>query len=184
MLDPDKLDFDYLQCLLLRRGVFVRVEGPKNNQLRWTGDSATSGYFGRKAEFKALGPEAYEKAARAAGLDRPNWESQGYLWRSMDAHRWPDQGCVPEDSPWISATTNLEWAIWRTANILTSSSTVYMTFIKPTTERYSLPKPPYTSTKAARSLKNLNKGKSEVLFYGRIFAESIVARVKWTRTVS
>lgn len=184
MLDPDKLDFDYLQCLLLRRAVFVRVEGPKNNHLRWTGESATSGYFGRQDGFKGLGPEAYEKAARAAGLDRPNWESQGYLWRSMDAHRWPDQGCVPEDSPWISATTNLEWAIWRTANILTSSSTVYMTFIKPTTERYSLPKPPYNNSKAARSLKKLTKGNSEVLFYGRIFAESIVARVKWTRTVS
>lgn len=183
MLVPDKLDFDYFKSLM-RKGVFVRVEGPKNNQLRWTGESATSGYFGRQESFKGLGPEAYEKAARAAGLDRPNWESQEYLWRSMDAHRWPDQGCVPEDSPWISATNNLEWAIWRTANILTSSSTVYMTFIRPTTERHSLPKPPRYISKGARSLKNLNKGNSEVLFYGRIFAESIVARVKWTRTVS
>lgn len=182
MLDPDKLDFDYFKSLM-RKGVVVRVEGPKNNQLRWTGNLATSGYFGRQEAFKGLGPDAYEKAATAAGLDRPDWESQEYLWRSMEAHRWPDQGCVPEDSPWISATSNLEWAIWRTANVLTSSSAVYMTFIKPTTERYSMPRPPRYNPKGTRSLKNLNKGNSEVLFYGRIFADSIVARVKWTRTV-
>lgn len=185
MLDPNKICFEYLRQLL-RKGdsVCVRVEGPKNNQLQWTGDSATSGYFGRQDAFKGLAPDAYQKAVRAVGLDRPNWESQEYLWRSMDAHRWPDQGCVPEDSPWISATTNLEWAIWRTANILTSSSHVYMTFIKPTTERYSLPKPPRSRSKKGQSFQDLHKGNSEVLFYGRIFADSIVARIKWTRTVS
>lgn len=182
MMDPDRVSYDYFLSRL-RSGddVFVRVEGPKNNRLQWTGETATSGYFGRQEAFKGLGPEAYEKAARDAGLDRPNWESQSYLWRSMDAHRWPDQGCVPADSPWISATNNLDWAIWRTANILASQSTVYMTFIRPTTERYSLPKPPLSKS---RALRDQTKENSEVLFYGRIFAESIIARVKWTRAVS
>lgn len=177
MLDSEDMNYDSLHRLLNVGGVFVRVEGPKNNKLVWTGDPDTSGYFGRNEAFKDLTPSAYEVAVRAAGLDRPNWLRVGYLWRSMDAHRWPDQGVVPPDSPWISATNNLEWAIWRTANILASASTVYMTFIKPTGERFSLPT-------SLRKASKISKANSEAVFYGRIFAGSIIARVKWTRAVS
>jgi hypothetical protein len=119
---------------------------------------------------------------------------------------------APDDlTPWISTTANLDWALWYIAKLLTShtsssSNKVYLSIISISTDRrdnkelYVAPflyhnlnnadtyremrdKDDYDKDRYRRAGRNAVMAK-EVLFYGRILKESVLATMGFTTEVS
>jgi len=118
---------------------------------------------------------------------------------------------APDDlTPWISTAANLDWALWYIAKLLTSptssSNRVYLSIISISTDRrdnkelYVAPflyhnlnnadtyremrdKDEYDKDRYRRAGRNAVMAK-EVLFYGRILKESVLATMGFTTEVS
>jgi hypothetical protein len=143
----------------------VRVYHHKSRaRLSWDG---TEGGF-TSPSSRALSPEAYAWAMDAAQLGG-RWGLGIGVRESAAQHILGEL----EDSPWISATASLDSAIAMIAHELALGvPEVRMAVLLPSTEvrvRAADLKPP--------------RGCDEWLFYGQIFARSVVADTRWTRAV-
>ncbi|BEJ01068.1 hypothetical protein CcaverHIS631_0509250 [Cutaneotrichosporon cavernicola] len=171
---PDLSNITYhslLSFLTGPPGPVVRVHHYKSNAgLVWDGTPA-SGFSAPM--FRALSPNAYVEAMDAAQLGR-RW-NLGLGVRELAAKHILGQ--TEEPSPWISATTHLDAAIAFIARELAlGMNEVRLAVIIPTNE---------VRIPAADVLKPIPgqvDRSAEWLFYGRIFADSVIADIRWTRT--
>ncbi|BEJ16312.1 hypothetical protein CspHIS471_0509170 [Cutaneotrichosporon sp. HIS471] len=170
---PDLSNITYhslLSFLTGPPGPVVRVHHHKRNAgLIWDGTPA-SGFSAPM--FRALSPSAYVDAMDAAQLGG-RW-NLGLGVRELAAKHILGQ--TEEPSPWISATTHLDAAIAIIARELAlGMNEVRLAVIIPTNE---------VRIPAADVLKPVPGQvyrSAEWLFYGRIFAGSVIADIRWTR---
>lgn len=161
-------------------GTVLRVHHYRSKSaLIWNGDIARSG-FSAQTTFLELSPEQYAVGIENANL-KPGWAMGSYFRETAITHI---RGQVPkEPTPWISTTTDLDSAIWAIARCLAlrEAGEVHLAVIVPTTEI----RIPATKFLGERNQNGGNTmiAKFEWLFYGRIFAKSIIADISWTRKV-
>lgn len=180
-------------------------------------DDRTAGFTARNIAFRNLSPLEFNLATRSLRSD-PRWAEGPYIRQTIIDHINNHTTLRPnpklsrnrnrvrsytrdehEQSPWISTTQNLDWAIWYTAKLLSGGThkSVHMTIIstrslggeisiiphrnRPNQEwlgLHDIAKERYlrASISATRS--------REVLFYGRIFGQSIWGNMEFTINVS
>lgn len=118
-----------------------------------------------------------------------SWASGGffgpYVSQSLIAHLEGRGG--PDPPMWISASSSLPWVIWSVARALRRGvARVQVAIITP---RDELRWRPNIALKHAAGVERYDTAVSasqsgEVVFYGRIFAESVQANMDWTVDVS
>lgn len=178
---PAELTYEALSKHVSHGGLVRVHQANSASPLQWTGSRSSSG-FGAGV-FKGMSPNAYS-AAMSQQRKGP-WDGP---WVTETVHRHITERS-DEDTPWISGTFSLNWALWAIVKALAEGSTaVHLSVISPTDEIRFLPtevlhhtRGDVRSQEAATIRRAAERG--EVLFYGRIFADSIQADLVWTPEV-
>lgn len=178
-LDVRNISYQSLQAFLQNSstGAVVRVHHYRSkSHLVWDGDMDRSGFSAES--FRALSPKEYAIAIEKSQLG-PGWAFGPHFRDTAAKHVLGEVG--EEPSPWISATANLDSAIWAIARALAHRPPeVRLAVIVPTTE-VGIPAKDVLIDKPGGVVPDEQRG--ELLFFGRIFAQSIVADIRWTQKV-
>lgn len=178
-LDVRNISYQSLQAFLQNSssGAVVRVHHYRSkSRLVWDGDMDSSGFSG--PSFRSLSPKKYAFAIEQAQLG-PGWAFGPHFRDTAAKHVLGEVGEDP--SPWISATANLDSAIWAIARALAQGlPEVRLAVIAPTTE-VRIAARDVLFDKPGLGAPDETRG--EILFFGRIFPQSILADIRWTRKV-
>lgn len=170
-------------------------------------DMSRSGFSAPCESYRHMSPVAYSSATH--GIDRVDWASGAVMRGNLARHilgYWPREEDREEASKFISATRNLDWAIWEVTRRLAQAKnnagvcTVHIAVIQvgggsSAHAHWLSPGSIITSLLRSGSVPDREKAGmlcartaadqcDEVLFLGRIFGANVLADLAFTSEVS
>jgi len=172
---PDTPNYASLTEFASRGGLF-RVHDTTCIAKFVPGDGSESGFSA--PEFIHLSASTYPEDAPWKG------HAGSFLATRVSTHVRGEPNNVP--NPWISATSNLDWAVWSVVRGLSRGlGRVEIALLSPMHEHRARPDFALREcAPGARGAIMAATAAGEVLFYGRVFAGSVLANTVWTLEVS